>query len=375
MSTNRITTSLRWVKKKASSAYCSFWYNVRCSILCSALILIHIFYGPLVPAVEAAGSASDVPYHVLQANAEISGAILSCDYHAAENAAREFMVNHPEEPAGPLFLASVLQYAAVDYEDFSRHSEFESQLKRAISLAGQRLERNPGYRWALYYQASANGLLGSWASLTGQVLTGVVKGRSGAVSMSSIIESDSTFADAYLFAGSYHFWKSVATARISWLPFIGDEQEQGIREVEFAITQGILTGPLANTVLLEMLLEHDSQRALEHAIQLTTSYPKCRLFAWQRGEALKKLGRFDEARTVFEAIAQSMKNDPDDDGSGELRCWWKLADMAADKGDCELAATYCRMVIERGKYPAVSERQRDRIGRAHNLLKDCNNDQ
>jgi hypothetical protein len=374
MSMNRIMILQHCLMNTASGACRLNLHVIRCWRLFAALIFIGIYSGMWIPAVEAAESRSELPDEVMQANTVISGAILNGDYPAAESVAREFARTHLEEPAGPLFLASVFQYVAVDYDDFSRNTEFESNIKKTIVLAGKRLKQNPGDRWALYYHASANGLLGSWASLTGQVLTGVVKGRSGAVSMSSIIEADSAFADAYLFAGSYHFWKSVATARISWLPFIGDEQEQGIREVEYAITHGSLTGPLANTVLLEMLLERDPQRALVLATDLLNRYPHCRLFAWQRGEALKKLGRFAEAQTVFEAIALSMKNDPGDNGSGELRCWWKLAGMAADSGDCETASRYCRLVIERGKDPAVGNRQRERIKQAATLLKECRNE-
>ena len=66
-----------------------------------------------------------------------------------------------------------------------------------------------------------------------------------------------------------------------------------------------------------------------------------------------------------------MRDDPRDDGSGELRCWWKLADLARTIGDRCLAADYGRRVIETGERPGIADRQRERIAQARQLLEEC----
>jgi hypothetical protein len=190
--------------------------------------------------------------------------------------------------------------------------------------------------------------------------------------MEKIIAENPAFYDAYLLVGSYRFWKSVAIGPAVWLPFLSDESAQGISEVNTAIEKGIISGPLSLTVIIEMYLTYDPARAAEEAETMIERYPSCRLFAWQLGEAYKKLGRFDDAERIFCRIADSMRGDDRDDGSGELRSWWKLAVCAKSVGKTEKCLYYCNKIVN---YPGkngetVFDRQRDRIRKARKMIED-----
>ncbi|MCD6308207.1 MAG: hypothetical protein J7M24_04340, partial [Candidatus Latescibacteria bacterium] len=290
--------------------------------------------------------------------------VLVCDYTAAEGLADRFMREHPGHPAGPLFKAAVLQYAAVDYEDYSREEEFMSLIGRCASSARNLIDSGNGL-WFRYYEAAADGLEGAWKVSSGNFLRGVLNGRSGAGGMRRIVEADSTFYDAYLMLGSYRFWKNVA---LSKLPIIDLGKRRGINEVRLAIERGSLSGPLANTVLIEMLLAIDPAEAVELGERLRASHPYCRLFLWQLGEGYKKLGRFGEAERVFTAIAESMALDDFDDGSGRLRCWWKLAVLAHSRGDRDSCKVYCKKVVAYENDPVVARRQERRLRAARRMI-------
>ena len=168
--------------------------------------------------------------------------------------------------------------------------------------------------WVEYIYHSARSRRGAEAAAGGNLLKGLSLGRSGARGLMKLAESHSDFPDALLGAGSYRFWKSVASGPARNLPILGDERRRGIDEVKIAIERGRLSGPLANTVLMEMLISFDTDAAAELGSRLVRDYPGCRLFAWQYGEALKELKRFDDAREVFERLAGMYGNDPADDG-------------------------------------------------------------
>jgi len=302
---------------------------------------------------------------------EASQHVLSCNYPEAEKTMDNFMRKHPMEPAGPLFKAAVLQYENTDYEDSSREAEFVALIERAKLLARRKIEANGDDIWAQYYFYAAEGLRGVWTVASGNFVSGVLRSRSGAKGMERIyisVLADSTFYDSYMLIGSYRFWRNVALSRISWLPFIDAEKNGGIDEVKIALACGIFTGPLTATVLLEMLLEHDPEEAVAYGERMVAEYPSCRLFAWQLGEAYKKLERYDDAVRVFTGIADSMARDDADDGSGELRCWWKLAVLSKSVGKMDECVYYCNKVIELGKRESVSGRQRDRIEKARRML-------
>ena len=312
-----------------------------------------------------------VPERVFQ---NVSHCILSGKYIEAERVMDQFIREYPQEPAGPLFKASVLQYECIDYEDYSRDDEFYKLLDETERLAQEKLSSDSNDLWAKYYIFAARGLRGVRASLSGRLIYGIVKGRSGAMGMLRIIEEDSTFYDAYLMAGSYQFWKSVEAEPFFWMPFISDERRKGISGVKTAISRGRLNGPLSNTVLLEMLLEHDPEGAAELAEKMVESYPSCRLFSWQLGEAYKKLEKFESAVRVFSAVAESIRKDEADDGSGELRCWWKLAVLSKSVGKKEECIYFCKKIINLGKLESVYKRQQVRIDEAKQMIEEFGNE-
>jgi tetratricopeptide (TPR) repeat protein len=307
---------------------------------------------------------------VMEVYSKVSANILENRYRDAEQLIDQFIKTNPHEPAGFLFKALVIQYASTDYEDFSRKDEFISLLDYTEHLAKEKLNEKNNDLWAQYHLASAQTLKGLWLVTSQKLISGLIQARKGALSMEGILSQDSTFYDAYLMLGSYHFWESTLTRRFSWLPFFEDNRNSGITDVEKAIAQGKFTGPLSETILYEMLLEYDPNLVMRRGEKIITLYPSCRLFLWQVGEAYKKCGRFDDAERIFTRIADSMKNDPFDDGSGELRCWWKLAHLAKTVGKHDKCVYYCEKILALADRPSVAIRQKDRIEKAMVLLKD-----
>ena len=103
---------------------------------------------------------------------------------------------------------------------------------------------------------------------------------------------------------------------------------------------------------------------------MVAEYPSCRLFAWQLGEAYKILQKYEDTVRVFSNIADSMAHDDADDGSGELRCWWKLAVLSKTVGKTGECLYYCNKVIELGKRESVYKRQFKRIEKAQHIIKE-----
>ena len=305
-----------------------------------------------------------------QVYAEASHYILSNEYHNALDVLDRFIKDFPDEPAGPLLKAAVLQFRSTDYEDFSEQEIFFELLDRTEHLAGKKLEMNGDDLWALYYLSASENLRGVWIVASGKFIRGVIKGWSGAKGMANIVSVDSTFYDAYLVLGSYHFWKSVAVEPLSLFPFFKTDFTGAMDEVEIAISRGKLTGPLSQIVLLEILLKHNPYRAVELGECMVKKYSDCRLFLWQLGEAYKKLRRYNEAVKVFTEIAESIKSDNTDDGSGELRCWWKLAVLAKSVGKIEECVYYCNKVIKLGEQKSIGTKQNKRINKAVHMIEE-----
>ena len=99
---------------------------------------------------------------------------------------------------------------------------------------------------------------------------------------------------------------------------------------------------------------------------------ECRLFLWQLGESYKKEHHYDDAVRIFSQIAQSFEHDTEDDGSGQLRCWWKLAVLSQTVGNVEASEYYCTKILELGERKSLYERQKERIAGARLMLDSIN---
>lgn len=303
---------------------------------------------------------------------ESSECILEARYNDAERILDRFISEHPEEPSGYLLKAATLHYRASDYEEFSRIEEFRKLLDRAEALAAKACAADRKDLWASFYFHSARTLRGAWEVSNGSFVHGMMQGRSGANGMARILAVNPKFYDAYLGDGSYRFWKSRAARGMRLGPLVGDERSRGIGEVREAIARGELTGALSQTVLLEMLLAFDPADAVKEASELVRRYPACRLFAWQLGEAFKKRGDYDAAAGVFDKLAERYAGDPSDDGSGRVRCWWKMAVLAKDLKMQVECMKYCERILSLSDKETVRTRQEKRLEGARKMLAEMN---
>jgi len=344
---------------------------------------------------SAAYGDTIVPVSVIHKAAD---AILAGHYRQAEELFDRFIAENPDEPAGPLMKAAVIHYHAIDYEDYSRSDEYFRLLDTAEKLARKKLvtctmkpetgnlkpETNYDV-WGWYFLYSARVLKAAWSVTSGNYFSGIIDARAAVKDLSQI-ESDSlrrsatstpVHFDVQLTTGSHRFWQSNATKPVHWLPFVDDQRKRGIAEVEEALAKGTLVTPLSSSVLIEMLIVYDNKRAIACSEDLVARYPSCRLFRWQLGESLKRDGRYKDAVRVLTGIADEMANDPDDDGSGPLRCWWKLAVLSESLGKVDDCRRYCEEIIRIGQRKSVAERQKKRIEGTRKMMTDLeklNND-
>ncbi|MFC1607042.1 tetratricopeptide repeat protein [Candidatus Latescibacterota bacterium] len=294
--------------------------------------------------------------------------ILKGRYDDAEHVFDRLIASYPHEPAGYIMKAAVLHYYSMDYDDDTRSDEYYGLIDSAEQYAQNKVDLDTDDDWAWYFLHSARILKALRAVHSGNFVTGILKGRTGHLGMMKIIAGNDDFDDAYLTTGSYRFWKSHATKKVHWLPLIDDDRERGIDDVKRGIDRGKLISPASMTVLIEMLLVYDVEKAVALSRDCVDQYPLCRLFKWQFGEALIKDGSYDEAVCVLTHIAEEMSVDPKDNGSGPLRCWWKLGEMCYNLGRLEESRIYCRKVIRIGQDSNIYNRQHSRIEKARKIL-------
>jgi tetratricopeptide (TPR) repeat protein len=128
---------------------------------------------------------------------------------------------------------------------------------------------------------------------------------------------DGDFADADFGLGLYDYYVDTLSAALKVVRFFmgipGGSKEEGIRLLQHAINEGVLTPPEARFYLAINLHAYDKQ--YEHALQVITplaeKYPSNPIFQLAQGDLFAKLGRKEQAVERYRAAAAALMSDPE----------------------------------------------------------------
>ena len=130
---------------------------------------------------------------------------------------------------------------------------------------------------------------------------------------------DPNLADADFGLGLYNYYADTLSSMAKMLRFFmgipGGNKQEGIRQLDHAISEGRLTPVEARFYLALCLHNYDQkyEQALEVSAPLEEKYPANPIFHLIRGDLFVKLGRKDQAIAAYRAAASQHLTDPESD--------------------------------------------------------------
>ncbi|MBI3871686.1 MAG: hypothetical protein HY304_01240 [candidate division Zixibacteria bacterium] len=140
-----------------------------------------------------------------------------------------------------------------------------AHLDSAIAIAQTQLSAQGDDADLLFVLGSGYAFRGALRGQQGGWWGAIRDGVRSAASLNKAVAMDSTLYDAYLGLGTYHYWKSAKSKHFTWLPFVKDRREQGIREATTAGRLGNITPMAAQKSLIVIYMNEnrlDDARAL-----------------------------------------------------------------------------------------------------------------
>jgi tetratricopeptide (TPR) repeat protein len=128
---------------------------------------------------------------------------------------------------------------------------------------------------------------------------------------------DPELADADLGLGLYNYYVDTLSTIARVLRFFmglpGGSKQEGLRQLQRAIAEGVLTSDAARFYLAINLHKHDQryEEALVAISPLADKYPSNPLFQLARGDLLAKLGRKEQALACYRAAGALAIRDPE----------------------------------------------------------------
>ncbi len=256
--------------------------------------------------------------------------IYSFDLDGALEAAQRMQLERPMHPLGYLLEAEALWWriwcTSADFKygmsDARRRPKLAADhhyielAARALSLAEAQIKQSESAEMHFY----AGMAEASLARLYGLRAENRNAARSGVRAREHLLRAkalDADLADADFGLGLYNYYVDTLSAIAKILRFFmglpGGSKQDGVRLLEHAIAQGVLTSNVARFYLVLNLHRYEQQyeRALNVLNPLVEKYPANPLFQLARGDLYAKLGRKQQALACYRAASASAVRDVD----------------------------------------------------------------
>ena len=214
----------------------------------------------------------------------------------------------PDNPRG-YFLSSAIYFwmFTEDVKNEKVGDKFRDLSYEAVEVAEAKLEKNENDIDAMFFLGGAYGSLGRYYALTKSYLKAYWYGKKGKNYLEDVVEMDSTYYDAYLGLGIYHYLADVLPRGVKILSYIlgiqGD-REQGLREIKLAAEKGTYTKTEAMFFLggLYTYREDRYEEAIEIFNELLEKYPQNPGALISLGRCYSRMGQCDLAEASFNKI-------------------------------------------------------------------------
>jgi tetratricopeptide (TPR) repeat protein len=247
--------------------------------------------------------------------------IYSFDLDGAIEGAKRMQQERSNYPLGYLLEAEALWWrtwcTSADFKygmsDARRRPKLDSDRHymelsaRVLSLAEAQIKKSESAEMH-FYAGMAEASLARLYALRGEYRNAARSGVRGREHLLRAKALDPDLADADLGLGLYNYYVDTLSASARVLRFFmgipGGSKQDGVRLLEHAMAQGVVTASVARFYLALNLHRYDQQyeQALHVLGQLVEKYPANPLFQLARGDLYAKLGRKQQALASYRAV-------------------------------------------------------------------------
>lgn len=298
------------------------------------------------------------------------------DYEAAEAAFDSFISAHPENPAGWFFKAGLYQVKMTDQECDSWAGQYGRSLDSAMLLSNRAVASNARDAWARFMRGGTQSYMAARDARSKKYVSALNKGLSAVSDFKKAAELDPGLHDAYLGIGSYHYFRTRAVSVLKWLPFIGDNRDKGIGQIELAISKGRFTNVMGRNGLVWILVDYDKyDRALALAEGLEREFPANPFFFWASPEVHWRTRQWPKAAEGYRKLLRLIESRPVFSNYNRVMVRYRLARSLYESGSYREAAEIAqealnipsdqamvsRLVMERRHCREIIQKSREKL--------------
>lgn len=248
-------------------------------------------------------------------------------------------------PLGDIFTAAVFIAEANDYGEKADVDTIDKLIARADEKAKILFEAAPDDLWNNYYCALVKGYSAYFEALNDNYITAFADGLSSISYFEKCIVKDSSFYEAYLALGIYKYWRSEKTASLTWLPFIEDEREIGIKFLKFALKHDSYNSYLGiNSLLWIYINQKEYTKAINVVENSGNKFKDCRFLKWAWADAYQRIDK-KKAISIYYELLNFYESMPGQNHLNEIVLKHKIAMLYEQTGELKKALKQCDEIL------------------------------
>jgi tetratricopeptide (TPR) repeat protein len=253
--------------------------------------------------------------------------------------------------------AGVLYMEMADDESYERKDYFMSMIDSSSHALEKHLDSLPNDPWALFFLGTAYSYNAVWEGQHGSIFKTLSLGLKVGKLFGRTADIDSTFYDAYLGLGFFHYLRSAKLGILRSLPFVADQREQGIQELKKAAIFGKY-GNLSAALSLGWIYYDQKKYSLSRQIidSLIASGQDGRQVQWLKATVCRAQSDADGLIAAFESIKEGLIKRGNQNNYNLVTCDFYLGQAFYIKGDKQKALYYFEKALEYKLSPSVEKR-------------------
>jgi hypothetical protein len=299
--------------------------------------------------------------------------IVDEEYDDAEKVFLTLQQLNKNLPLADIYLAGTEIAKSFDYNLPFNENKISFHLGRASAVVDKLLIEDNKNIWHIYFEALTEGYRAYYNALRGNWLSAFSDGFSAVSSSEKCLMIDTSFYDAYITVGSYKYWRSRKMDFLNWLPFIKDEQEEGIQLLNRAIKFSPYNSHLGYNSLIWIYIDRkEFGLASELAETVLVQHPKSRLFKWSYARAIEEFDK-ERANLVYYDILNSYEKKYDQNRINKIILKHKIAQNLMKLGKKKEASYLLKEILTyKNLTPHESEVLKDRLNRVKSHFNELN---
>jgi tetratricopeptide (TPR) repeat protein len=273
----------------------------------------------------------------------------------------------PEFWPATVVKAGIVYMEMADDESYLRKGYFMSLIDSSSSALEKHLDSLPDDPWGLFFLGTAYSYKAVWEGQHGSMFKTLSLGLKVGKLFGRTVEIDTAFYDAYLGLGFFHYLRSAKLGILRSLPFVADQRNQGIAELQKAAAFGKY-GNLSAALSLGWIYYDQKKYEMTRQIidSLITIGQHGRQVQWLKAMVCRAQSDATGMISAFESIRAGLVKKGNQNNYNLVICEFHLGQAYYIRGDKSRALSHFEKTLTYKLSPALQKRASKKLEAAQN---------